>query len=358
VLYSLGNIAMGAIAAAIGFIVGAMKLIIPVILDFFARLLNISGIIEAVKNIIAKIAAPIHAAINKVIDWVVGWVKKLFGKGDKQEKPKPAAHSPEVQEKVDAGIADLRTEESKHEHNGKITHEEAAKIASFIKGKHSVFSKFYVVDGGHKWNYKYAASPEVEIDGGEKAEGGNKIPFKEGDYIKAKYIDGFWVAKIKKITEDVVIIVFEDTRKGEKTFSITEFIHDISQNDITAYVPDKRGLFMGSNPDRNGGIGQQVRKYMGENYRKINEKEEIKNYLPDHDNKWYPIEENDLSHHPISAVQFWNEEGYQYGPKSNEVRAFMNNAKNYIFEYYKDNRSRGSKEKQQFGEYKIPLKDG
>jgi hypothetical protein len=81
VMDSLGNIAAGAVSAAIGFIVNGMKIIIPVILDFFARLLNISGIVDAVKKIIDKIAGPIHAAINKVIDWIVGWVKKMFGKG-------------------------------------------------------------------------------------------------------------------------------------------------------------------------------------------------------------------------------------------------------------------------------------
>ena len=86
VLDSLGNVAAGAISAAIGFIVNGMKIIIPVILDFFARLLNISGIVDAVKKIIDKIAAPIHAAITKVIDWVVGWVKKMFGKGDTDTK--------------------------------------------------------------------------------------------------------------------------------------------------------------------------------------------------------------------------------------------------------------------------------
>jgi hypothetical protein len=69
VLDSLGNVAMGAISAAIGFIVGTMKIIIPVILDFFAKLLNISGIVDAVKNIINKIVGPIHKAIDKMLYW-------------------------------------------------------------------------------------------------------------------------------------------------------------------------------------------------------------------------------------------------------------------------------------------------
>jgi hypothetical protein len=88
VMDSLGNIALGAIAAAIGFIVNAMKLIIPIILNFVASILNISGIVEAVKKIIDKIAKPIHAAIYRAIDWIVAKVKKMFGKGgEEEEKP-------------------------------------------------------------------------------------------------------------------------------------------------------------------------------------------------------------------------------------------------------------------------------
>jgi hypothetical protein len=78
VLDSLGNVAMGAISAAIGFIVNGMKIIIPVILDFFARLLNISGIVEAVKKIIDKIATSIHAAIDKMVDWLKGVLLNYF----------------------------------------------------------------------------------------------------------------------------------------------------------------------------------------------------------------------------------------------------------------------------------------
>jgi hypothetical protein len=44
-----------------------MKTIIPVILDFFAKLLNISGIVNAVQDIIAKVTAPIHKAIDTFV---------------------------------------------------------------------------------------------------------------------------------------------------------------------------------------------------------------------------------------------------------------------------------------------------
>jgi phage-related protein len=103
VLDSLGNIALGAVGVATGFIVGAMKLIIPVILDFFAKLLNIGGIVEAIKNIINKIVGPVHKAIDKMVDWLKGILNKVVDKvkgvfGKKEEKSKTNANiDPEKQ---------------------------------------------------------------------------------------------------------------------------------------------------------------------------------------------------------------------------------------------------------------------
>ncbi|WP_348680081.1 hypothetical protein [Flavobacterium coralii] len=88
VLDSLGSIAAGAIPSAITFIVDAMKTIIPVILDFFAKLLNISGIVNAVQDIIAKVTAPIHKAIDKFVAWISKLMEKVLKrfKGGKQDK--------------------------------------------------------------------------------------------------------------------------------------------------------------------------------------------------------------------------------------------------------------------------------
>jgi hypothetical protein len=80
IMGSIGNIAMNDIPAAIGFIVEAMKTMIPVILDFFAKLLNISGIIDAVQGIIDRIMDPIHKAIDKAVEWISNLIKKLVKK--------------------------------------------------------------------------------------------------------------------------------------------------------------------------------------------------------------------------------------------------------------------------------------
>jgi hypothetical protein len=179
VMDSLGNIALGAIAAAVGFIVSAIKTIIPVILDFFARLFNISGIVESVKNIIAKIAAPIHAAINKVIDWIVGWVKKLFGKGDGKAAKKPLEddkRTPEQKQKdLDKGIAEATTylqsngkknRKDVDEHLEKYRKENGLVELKLVVDKHEESGKEMVHVEGEVNPKKKGKDVEVEVENG------------------------------------------------------------------------------------------------------------------------------------------------------------------------------------------------
>lgn len=56
----------------------------------------------------------------------------------------------------------------------------------------------------------------------------------------------------------------------------------------------------------------------------------------------YPIDEADMSH-INDAVTWWNKMGRLYGPRSPQVRAWMNNPDNYYLEYYRYNRSDGAK---------------
>ena len=105
ILDSLVSIASGAIAGAITAIVSAMKVIIPTILDFFAKLLNISGIVDAIQEVIAKITAPIHKAIDKFIEFLKGLLnrvlKKFKGDGKKADSGKTDNKQEEKEDKQD-----------------------------------------------------------------------------------------------------------------------------------------------------------------------------------------------------------------------------------------------------------------
>ncbi|TRY29844.1 DUF4157 domain-containing protein [Aliiglaciecola sp. M165] len=80
---SIGNIAAGKISAAASKVESALAMTIPIILNFLARLIGLSGIGKAVSNIIKKIRKPIDKIVNKVIDKIVGFAKNLLKKAKK-----------------------------------------------------------------------------------------------------------------------------------------------------------------------------------------------------------------------------------------------------------------------------------
>lgn len=59
------------------------------------------------------------------------------------------------------------------------------------------------------------------------------------------------------------------------------------------------------------------------------------------DGNWYPIAQTDMGH-VQAAVDFWNNEGRFYGPRSPEVRDFMTDPNNYWLEPSSINRSNGA----------------
>jgi hypothetical protein len=80
IFQSIGDIAFGKISAAAQKVEQAMAMTIPIILNFLARLLHISGISKAITNIMKKIRKPIDKVVNKVIASVAKMAKKLVKK--------------------------------------------------------------------------------------------------------------------------------------------------------------------------------------------------------------------------------------------------------------------------------------
>ncbi|GAL83318.1 hypothetical protein MYP_544 [Sporocytophaga myxococcoides] len=89
---SIAAIASGAISQASAFVEKTMAQTIPLILDFIAQQLNLSGIAERITKIIHRIRKPIDQVIDKVIDWITKKVKqladKLLGKNKDKNKDK------------------------------------------------------------------------------------------------------------------------------------------------------------------------------------------------------------------------------------------------------------------------------
>ncbi|MHC1686051.1 MAG: hypothetical protein AB6733_24505 [Clostridiaceae bacterium] len=123
----------------------------------------------------------------------------------------------------------------------------------------------------------------------------------------------------------------------------------IDPNDKTSL----RELYMGSTPGKDSKTGREVIEAMerdGMIERDLDGN--VISFQSKKDGKWYPISEADMSHkneesHPgqghRDAVRYWNEEGKYSGAKSEKVRDYMKNSKNYYLEYYRYNRSDGAK---------------
>ncbi|MCB9101748.1 MAG: DUF4157 domain-containing protein [Anaerolineales bacterium] len=81
VIASTVKIVVGDIAGAATWIENAMGRMVPIIIAFLARLLNLSGISQKVRSIIKRIRKPVDKAIDKVLVKIVSKVKGVFGKG-------------------------------------------------------------------------------------------------------------------------------------------------------------------------------------------------------------------------------------------------------------------------------------
>lgn len=110
----------------------------------------------------------------------------------------------------------------------------------------------------------------------------------------------------------------------------------------------RRETYLGKTPGKASKAGLEVQARMREagtlrNNAVTGEPE----FLASND-KWYPLEDADMAHYPVDAVTYWNETGRKFGPKSTEVRQWMNSSKNYTLDHYSLNRSAGARLGQEY----------
>ncbi|MBE7169597.1 MAG: DUF4157 domain-containing protein [Williamsia sp.] len=229
VIDSVTAIAQGAIGVAAKAVENALAKALPVAISFLASLLGLGGISEKIKSIIARIQAPVNAAIDWVIHKAVALVKaagKLLGglgKG-KGDKKKEEEHSPEKQAKIDAGVLFMKQEEARYLKEGKISKEDADKVAAAVKSNHAVFSSFTAKEVGTKIQFVYTASPLTVADEREADKPTLPDGFTVGTYIKAG--DVFY--QIGAIEKEVVEIRNAKTKviRRQKMESAVKDIQD------------------------------------------------------------------------------------------------------------------------------------
>jgi len=100
-----------------------------------------------------------------------------------------------------------------------------------------------------------------------------------------------------------------------------------------------RDMYMGGTPSKDSGVGLQVQDRMRGEGTLIGDGEN--RLVFGADENWHPINKTDMGHID-AAVDYWNNEGRFYGPRSPEVRSFMSNPDNYALEPSSINRSNGA----------------
>jgi hypothetical protein len=232
---SISNIAGGAIGQAAAFIEKALGKTVPMIISFLAQFLGLGGIGKTIRKIIETVRKPIEKIIGKVVGWLVKGAKKVFGRltGKDKKAQNDKVEDPKHEAKLKKGLADIDKEEQKYLTGGKITHEEAEKVAKTVKQANPVFKSIKVVDGGDKWNYRYVGSEGEKI--GEKKEEGDfplteeqkaiilRIPGGEKVVNELKkLVDGKSIKLEQKVME--LKVGLDALARGEK---VIEFSKDI-----------------------------------------------------------------------------------------------------------------------------------
>ncbi len=349
-----GNMALVATAIERG-----LALLVPLVIKLFARIIGLGGLVKKVQKIIKKIRRRIDRAINKLILKAKKAFNKLMRRlrgGGAEEDGGPDERTDEEKQR---DVTDAADEGNQILSKEGITPEEVRGELPALKTKYRL-EKINLKQNTNDQKYYI----EVEINpkeetGKKQLEGDNEIKFSVGDLIKAKYRRGLWIAKIVSIDESTQMIGYEFVAQNLKTFKpFSTFNEEVTSGEIQEYIADKRGTFMGSNPSRDSAVGMAVKarmraKSVGQKGKLEDTPPNEKIYFPFRGVDWHHIDECDLSHEPIDAVTWWNNEGYKYGPRSSQVNEFMNNPNNYIFEPLSSNRSRNSRNNE---EYRLPEK--
>lgn len=102
---------------------------------------------KAIEWVKRKIITPIKNMIKRAKERIQNWWKK---RKEKKKRKKSTA------EDVNKGLEAIDTEERKYLQEGKITEENAKKVARTVKRRYrKAFKKITVIDGKQSWDYKY-----------------------------------------------------------------------------------------------------------------------------------------------------------------------------------------------------------
>jgi hypothetical protein len=165
-------IAGGAIDKAAKGVEDALANSIPLVIDFFAKLLGLGNVAQRVQEIVGKVRQPVEKAVDWVIDKGSKFARNMGGQTGGKVHTKGKGKAPSETKRHDAdvkaGLEQIDKEQVRYVKHGRIAREDAVRVAATVKARYPVFKVLTVIDGGATWNYDYVASPGNEKQGPKK----------------------------------------------------------------------------------------------------------------------------------------------------------------------------------------------
>jgi hypothetical protein len=331
---SISAIANGQVDNAAKKVEMTMANTLTIVIAFLAKFAGLGNIPDKVVGIIKKIRAPIDKGLDKIVAWLGNMLKKIGGAVAQAGLPS------DPNERLKLGMEKAIGVVNRLPGNA-IGKALIIPVLMPIKIRYGFQQLEPELNQGN-WRLKGQINPSLTINTDKKEGSSDSITLKSGSWIKSTYVDGMWIAQITTISEKNVTIWYNDERKGREIIERQEFVKRFKKGEISEYDYDKtnREKYLGSNISRDTLLAKYIAE--GTYYRKVRGDHQIQ-YPKVKGARWYSVSECDASHEPKDAVTYWNRTGYKHGALSPQVRTWMTNPKNYIFEPASSNRSRGSR---------------
>lgn len=173
---TLGAIAAGNVAPGAQMLEQGLADAIPIAIGFLAAQVGLGNIPEKVVEIIGRL----RELVDRALDWLIAGALRLGraaldvlrGEGEARgpQQTPAAPPDPEKQARIDAGLAQIDSEQAARLEAGELSREDAEAVAAKVKLEHPVFTSLTVVDGDTRWDYDYTASPGQIKTGAPKDE--------------------------------------------------------------------------------------------------------------------------------------------------------------------------------------------
>jgi hypothetical protein len=173
IVNSVGAVAKGNIAGAAKMVEESLGKAVPVAIGFLANLLGLGGIADKVRSIIETVQKPIKKAIGWVLGKAKAFAKKMgkkLGMGKDKDEGEgegkgEAGSDAKTHAEVRTGREALSEQSKRYAVEGKISYEDAEKVAASVKKDHPVFKSIKVVDGQDSWDYDYKVDSQKATAG-------------------------------------------------------------------------------------------------------------------------------------------------------------------------------------------------